>query len=101
MCESDSCQAHIGYETSRQVLKAENMSMLSLRVCGHSWKALRPGRTFIQWSDFQRRPGPDSDAETLQIFAEMVGALTKTREDIKGWFDLLDLDDYVSFGGKA
>jgi len=39
--------------------------------------------------------------ETLQIFAEMVGALTKTREDIKGWFDLLDLDDYVSFGGKA
>jgi len=54
-----------------------------------------------QWSDFQQRRGPDSDVETLQIFAEMVGALTKTREDIKGWFDLLDLDDYVSFGGKA
>ena len=54
-----------------------------------------------QWSDFQQRRGPDSDAETLQIFAEMVGALTKTREDIKGWLDLLDLDDYVSFGGKA
>jgi hypothetical protein len=54
-----------------------------------------------QWSDFQQRRGPDSDAETLQIFGEMVGALTKTREDIKGWLDLLDLDDYVSFGGKA
>ena len=40
------------------------------------------------WSDYQQRRGPDSDAETLQIFAEMVGALTKTREDIKGWFDL-------------
>ena len=38
--------------------------------------------------------------QTLQVFAEMVGALTKTREDIKGWLDLLDLDDYVSFGGK-
>ena len=25
---------------------------------------------------------------------------TKTREDIKSWFDALDLDDYVSFGGK-
>jgi hypothetical protein len=37
-------------------------------------------------------------AETLQMFAEMVGALSKTREDIKGW---LDLHDYVSFGGKA
>jgi hypothetical protein len=22
------------------------------------------------------------------------------REDINTWFDLLDLDDYVSFGGK-
>jgi Domain of unknown function (DUF5069) len=53
-----------------------------------------------QWSDFQQRRGPDSDEETLQIFAERVGALTKTREDIKGWLDLLDLDDYVTFGGK-
>ena len=26
---------------------------------------------------------------------------SKTREDIKSWFDALDLDDYVSFGGKA
>ena len=25
----------------------------------------------------------------------------KTREDVKTWFDLLDLDDYVTFGGKA
>jgi hypothetical protein len=53
-----------------------------------------------QWSDFQQRRGPDSDEETLQIFAERVGVLTKTREDIKGWLDLLDLDDYVTFGGK-
>ena len=53
-----------------------------------------------QWSDYQQRRGPDSDPETLLTFVEMVGALTKTREDIKGWLDLLDLDDYVSFGGK-
>ena len=53
-----------------------------------------------QWSDYQQRRGPDSDAETLQAFAEMVGALTKTREDVKGWIDLLDLDDYATFGGK-
>jgi hypothetical protein len=24
-----------------------------------------------------------------------------TREDIKAWFDRLDLDDHVSFGGQA
>ena len=54
-----------------------------------------------QWSDFQQRRGPDSDAETLGYFAEAVGKFTKTREDIKAWADLLDLDDHVSFGGKA
>lgn len=54
-----------------------------------------------QWSDYQDRRGPDSDAETLAFFANYVGKLTKTREDIKTWADLLDLDDYVTFGGKA
>jgi hypothetical protein len=54
-----------------------------------------------QWSDFQQRRGPDSDAETIGWFAESVGKFTKTREDIKTWGDLLDLDDYVTFGGKA
>ncbi len=53
-----------------------------------------------QWSDFQQRRGPDSDAETLAYFAEAVGKLSKTREDIKTWIEILDLDDYVSFGGK-
>ncbi|MDB6150428.1 MAG: hypothetical protein JWQ44_1876 [Chthoniobacter sp.] len=54
-----------------------------------------------QWSDYMQRRGPDSDAETLQLFAEMVGKFTTTREDIKSWADLLDLDDHVTFGGKA
>lgn len=54
-----------------------------------------------QWSDFQDRRGPDSDAETLALFAGYLNKLTKTREDIHTWADLLDLDDYCSFGGKA
>ena len=41
------------------------------------------------------------DAETFQFFSEYVGKFTKTREDLKTWSDVLDLDDYVSFGGKA
>ena len=55
----------------------------------------------VQWSDHHDRRGPDSDAETLAFYAEYVGKLSKTREDIRGWADLLDVDDYVSFGGKA
>jgi hypothetical protein len=54
-----------------------------------------------QWSDFQQRRGPDSDSETLAFFAEAVGKFSETREDVKTFADLLDLDDYVTFGGKA
>jgi hypothetical protein len=54
-----------------------------------------------QWSDFQDRRGPDSDAETMQFFAGYVAKLTTTREDIRTWADVLDLDDYCTFGGKA
>jgi len=53
------------------------------------------------WSAFMEKRAPDSDAETLAFFAKHLGRLTKTREDIKTWFEFGDLDDYVSFGGKA
>ena len=53
-----------------------------------------------QWSDYMQRRGPDSDAETITYFAEAVGKFSRTREDIKAWADLIDLDDYVTFGGK-
>jgi hypothetical protein len=53
------------------------------------------------WSAYFDNRGPDSDTETLSGFAEYVGQHSKTREDIKTWFDALDLDDFVSFGGKA
>ena len=53
------------------------------------------------WSAFMEKRGPDSDAETLELFAGYVGKFSKTREDIKTWFDAIELDDYVSFGGQA
>jgi hypothetical protein len=39
--------------------------------------------------------------QTLASFAEYVGQHSETREDIKPWFDALDLDDHASFGGEA
>jgi len=53
-----------------------------------------------QWSEFHEHRGPDSDAETLAFFADYVGKFSKTREDIKTYFDVVDLDDHVTFGGK-
>ena len=51
------------------------------------------------WSAYMERRGPDSDAETLAGFAEYIGQHSMSREDIKSWFDALELDDYASFGG--
>jgi Domain of unknown function (DUF5069) len=53
------------------------------------------------WSAFMEKRGPDSDAETLAFFAEYLGRYSKTREDVKTWFEAIELDDYVTFGGKA
>ncbi len=53
-----------------------------------------------QWSAYHLQRGPDSDAETLQIFAEKIAVWSKLREDIRTWFDVLDLDDHCTFGGQ-
>jgi hypothetical protein len=53
------------------------------------------------WSAYHENRAPDSDAETLGDFATAVAEFTTTREDIHTWFDLLDLDDHCTFGGKA
>jgi hypothetical protein len=52
------------------------------------------------WSEFHENRTPDSDAETLNHFAEKVSKFSTAREDINTWFALLDLDDYCTFGGK-
>ena len=53
-----------------------------------------------QWSAFMEQRAP-SDNESREFFNGLVsGAKSAHREDIRGWFDLLDLDDYVTFGGK-
>jgi len=61
---------------------------------GHRGKS-KLGRHFCE------KRGPDSDAETFELFAEYVGKFSKTCEDIKTWFEAIELDDYLSFGGKA
>jgi hypothetical protein len=52
------------------------------------------------WSLYVERRVP-SDIESRGFFNEMQSQVAPKREDIVTWFDMLDLDDYVSFGGKA
>ena len=53
------------------------------------------------WSEYHVRRTPDSDIETLEFITEQLKKLSTLREDIHTWFDLLDLDDHCTFGGKA
>lgn len=52
------------------------------------------------WSAYAERRAP-ADVESREFFNSLHKNAAAQREDIATWFDLLDLDDYVSFGGKA
>ena len=53
------------------------------------------------WNDYHLRRTPDGDVETLEFFAEQIRKFSAVREDVRTWFDYLDLDDHCSFGGNA
>ncbi len=50
------------------------------------------------WSAMQERRVP-SDPESRSFFNDIHSKAAPNRTDISTWFELLDLDDYVSFGG--
>jgi hypothetical protein len=52
------------------------------------------------WSCYQDRRAP-GEVEKRGFFHELHQEYGATRADIVTWFDLLDLDDHVSYGGKA
>jgi len=54
----------------------------------------------VQWSTWRDQAAP-SDYETREFFNGMHKEAGPNRTDIVTWCEMLDLDDYVSFGGKA
>ena len=53
-----------------------------------------------QWSTFQESRVPDVN-DSRQFASELIAeAGGETREDLGTWFEILDFDDHVSFGGK-
>jgi hypothetical protein len=51
------------------------------------------------WSTLQENRVP-TDLDSRQYFSQLHCQIAPQRMDIGTWFDLLDLDDYVTFGGK-
>jgi hypothetical protein len=53
-----------------------------------------------QWGFAEEQRSP-ADNESREFFNGLVAdAKAAHRQDIRGWFDFLDTDDYVSFGGR-
>src|SRR5262249_54665361 len=52
------------------------------------------------WSQLAENRAP-GEVESRSYFHEIHSKTAPKREDIHTWFDLLDADDYVSFGGVA
>ena len=60
----------------------------------------RSGQEIDAWSDFMNRRTPASIEQRERMNQYQSGA-ARDREDISTWFDVLDLDDFASFGGPA
>ena len=66
-------------------------------------KNAKPKRTDAEiaaWSEFAERRVP-GDADSRKYFNELHQKAAPKREDVATWFELLDVDDHVTFGGKA
>jgi hypothetical protein len=83
----------------RQVASGKGDAKLLVWIQQHA-KHPRTDPEIAAWSRFaeQRVPG---DVESREFFHGLHAKVAPHREDISTWFDLLDLDDYVSFGGQA
>jgi hypothetical protein len=53
----------------------------------------------VAWSTWQDGLAP-GNVDGREYINEVHKGIAPHREDIHGWFDMLDLDDYASFGGK-
>jgi hypothetical protein len=51
------------------------------------------------WSEYVDQRAP-TDIESRQYFNELHTKVAPKREDIISWSDLLDVDDFATFGGK-
>ena len=63
-------------------------------------KHQRTGPEITAWTQWQENRAPDNP-DGREFLNELHKNGAPNRQDIITWFDVLDLDDYASFGGKA
>ena len=88
-----------------EALKAQVAKGLSdaeiLNWIRSSAKHQRNDAEIAHWSAFAEQAVP-ADNETREFFSGIAAAAkADKRGDIRTWFDVLDVDDFATFGGKA
>ena len=63
-------------------------------------KHKRSDAEIAAWSAVAEQRAP-ADLESREYFNGLQKTAAPKREDIVTWFDLLDVDDYATFGGNA
>ncbi len=63
-------------------------------------KPKRSAQEIADWSAGQEKRVPE-DEDSRQFYQDILKNIDPRRQDVTTWFDLLDLDDYFSFGGKV
>jgi hypothetical protein len=90
--------AGIDPEALKQELTKSDTEVLEW-INAHA-KNKRTAPEILAWSAWQEQRAPDNP-DSREYFNGLHKSGAPKRTDIVTWFDLLDLDDYVSFGGKA
>jgi hypothetical protein len=90
----------IGAEALKKQLAAGKGDGEILQWIEKNAKHKRTESEIAAWSAHCERRAP-ADTDSREFFQGEHAKVAPKREDIATWFDLLDLDDYVSFGGKA
>ena|ERR1017187_7800498 len=65
-----------------------------------SAKNKRTAPEIAAWSAFEEQRAPENP-DAREYFNELHKMGAPKRTDITSWFDVLDMDDFVTFGGKA
>lgn len=67
----------------------------------NSHSTTKPSLTeILAWSAYQEQRSP-TDLESRHLFNDYHAKMAPQRKDVGTWFELLDIDDFVTFGGKA
>jgi hypothetical protein len=83
----------------KQIAAGKSDSVILSWINAHA-KHQRTAAEIEAWSAWQERRAPDNP-DSRAFFNGLHAKVVPKRTDIVSWFDLLDVDDYVSFGGKA